>query len=237
MKNPDKYLRQGYLAALRNHGLTVFNKDIPPNIKPIPSQYVLVESQSKTPTARSKEDFEWNCRIILHIISINQRGYSATTFVNDAEEKCINAVEEGIQVPNFYLKSTYLIESQDLDMTDKTTTIERKVLIYEHWLSEVGFDFVPFTPIFIPAGTPIPYFIAIVDYPIYNSESEVITEIQWEDPETGVETGQLVRVYDMPAVKQDTNGDGTGTFTGWNLFGHQQSNALNFLEDTYVILR
>lgn len=135
-KNPNKYLRKGYLTALTDQGLTAYNKDIPVNTDPIPGVYVLIESQSKQTTERSKEDFEWNCKIILHIIKVNQRGYVTTTEVDDAEEKCINAVENGILVDNFYLKSAYLIESMNLDMIDKTNTIERRVLIYEHWLSE-----------------------------------------------------------------------------------------------------
>ena len=137
MQNSNKWLREGYLVALTNQGLTAFNKDIPVDINPVPEEYVLVESQSKDTTERSKEDFEWNCRIILHIISVHQRGYTATTSVDDMEAKCITAVEAGITVNGFYLKSTYLIQSSDLDMTDKTTTIERRVLIYEHWLAEM----------------------------------------------------------------------------------------------------
>lgn len=135
-KNPDKYLRAGYLAALQGQGLIAYNKDLPPSTDPIPGVYVLIESQSKTTTERSKTDFEWNSRVTLHIINVNERGYVTTTLVDDAEEKCINAVENGIMVENFYLKSTYLIDSIPLDLTDKTTTIERKVLIYEHWLAE-----------------------------------------------------------------------------------------------------
>ncbi len=137
MRNPDKYLREGYLTALQDQGLTVYNKTIPLDTIPDPNGYILIESQSKSTTERSKTEFEWNSRITLHIIKVNTRGYSTTTSVDDMEEKCINAVESGILVNNFYLKSTYQIESMNLDMTDKTNTIERRVLIYEHWLSEV----------------------------------------------------------------------------------------------------
>jgi hypothetical protein len=137
MKSPDKYLRKGYLSALTTAGLTAYNKDIPISVVPIPGVYVLIESQSKQTTERSKTNFEWNCKVTLHIIKVNERGYTATTDVDDAEEKCIGAIESGILVDNFYLKSTYLTESMNLDMTDKTSTIERRVLIYEHWLAEM----------------------------------------------------------------------------------------------------
>jgi len=136
MKNPDKNLRKAYLALLTGQGITAFNKSIPPETNPIPSEYVLIESQSKTTTERSKTEFEWLSRIILHIIRVNDRGYTATTYVDDTEEKCITAVEAGFSIDNFYLKSINLIQSMNLDMTDKTNTIERRVLIYEHWLSE-----------------------------------------------------------------------------------------------------
>lgn len=137
MKNPDKYLREGYLIALRAQGLTVYNKTIPVDTIPDPQGYVLIESQSKTVTERSKTSFEWNSRVTLHIVKVNARGYSTTTSIDDMEEKCINAVENGILVNNFYVKSTYQIESMNLDMTDKTNTIERRVLLYEHWLAEI----------------------------------------------------------------------------------------------------
>jgi len=137
MLNPDKYLREGYLAALQVQGLTVYNKYIPPSVIPVPSLYVLIESQSKNTVERSKYEFEWNSRVTLHIVKVNTRGTSFTTDVDDAEALCITAIEAGISVNNFYLKSTYLIESINLDMTDKTTTIERRVLVYEHWLSEI----------------------------------------------------------------------------------------------------
>lgn len=248
MKNPDKYLRKGYLTALTNAGLIAYNKDIPPSVTPIPAQYVLIESQTKTTTVRSKTEFEWISRITLHIISINQRGYSATTFVDDAEEKCITAIENGILVDNFYLKSTYQISSINLDLTDKTTTIERRVLMYEHWLSEVGLNssgpsnpgsipVIPFTPILIPAGTSIPYFLPVAGETGFDASSEVIVEVLWVDPQTNSTTGKRVRVYDTPTVKQDTNNNGTGTFTGWSIYGHAANNSLTFQEDTYITLR
>lgn len=136
-KNPDKYVRKAYLAALTDQGLTAFNKTIPVDLNPVPEVYVLIESQSKQPTEQSKDDFEWNSKVILHIVNVNPRGYTATSLVDDAEEKCINAVQNGILVDSFYVKSADMIESQNLDMTDKTNTIERRVLIYEHWLAEI----------------------------------------------------------------------------------------------------
>ncbi len=243
MKNPDKYLREGYLAAIQAQGLAAYNKDLPPDTNPLPGLYVLIESQSKKTTERSKEDFEWVCRVTMHIVRTNTRGTSFTADVDDAEELCITAIEAGIIVNNFYLKSTYHIDSLNLDLTDKTTTIERRVLIYEHWLSEIGLGATgPTNPgtggvtvaprILIPAGTSIPY---LLTFPGYGPYVEIVTEVIWIDPVTHLPTGQLVRVYDIPAIKQDSNGDGTGYFTGWKIFGHDDG-AGNFKEDTYVSL-
>lgn len=138
MLSPDKYLRAAYLQALTNAGLTVYLKKIPPNTDPLPSQYVLITSQTKTTTERSKTDFEWISRITLNIIQINTSGYAATSAVDDMEEACITAIENGLEMDNFAVKSTYQIDSQNLDLEgpNDTVSIERRVLLYEHWVSE-----------------------------------------------------------------------------------------------------
>lgn len=88
----------------------------------------------------------------------------------------------------------------------------------------------------IPAGEPIPFFIDAALYTGTNANFDVITKATYYDPVTGVPTGQLTKYTDMPVVDQDTNDDGTGTFTGWLVYGHDDDSG-NFKEDTYVILR
>lgn len=88
----------------------------------------------------------------------------------------------------------------------------------------------------IDAGTTIPFFIDISLYSGADATFDMITKATSYDPGTGLVTGRLQRYYDMPAEEQDTVGDGTGTFTGWNLYGHDDGSG-NFKEDTYVILR
>lgn len=137
MTNPDKYLRKAYIAALQAQGLTVYNKSIPVDTIPVPQEYILIESQSKQTTERSKTEFEWLSRVTLHIVKIDTRGFTSTSSVDDMEEKCINVAENITLVDNFYVKSHDLIESMNLDMDFKTGGIERRVLIYEHWLAEI----------------------------------------------------------------------------------------------------
>lgn len=87
----------------------------------------------------------------------------------------------------------------------------------------------------IPAGTLIPFFVDLSLYPGTGSSSQLITKVKRVDPITGVSTGQLQRFYDIDIVEDDTNHDGTGTFTGWNIYGHDDG-AGNFKEDTYVTI-
>jgi hypothetical protein len=88
----------------------------------------------------------------------------------------------------------------------------------------------------IPAGESIPFFLDASLYSGSSELSEVITKTQREDPVTGSPTGRLQRFYDMDVVDQDTNGDGTGDFTGWDIYGHDDGTG-NFKYDTYVILK
>jgi hypothetical protein len=88
----------------------------------------------------------------------------------------------------------------------------------------------------IPAGTPIPFFIDISLHAGKTANTEVITKATSYDPSTGIATGRLQRWYDMLIEDQDTNNDGTGDFTGWNIYGHDDG-AGNFKEDTIIILK
>lgn len=88
----------------------------------------------------------------------------------------------------------------------------------------------------IPAGTAIPFFVDASLYTGATEGSEVITKTQREDPVTGTPTGRLQRFYDIDVVDQDTNGNGTGSFTGWSIYGHADGSG-NFKYDTYVIIK
>lgn len=88
----------------------------------------------------------------------------------------------------------------------------------------------------IVAGTSIPFFIDISLYPTITVNSDIITKATSYDPATGVATGRLQRWNDILIEDQDSNNDGTGVFTGWNIYGHDDGSG-NFKEDTIVILR
>lgn len=88
----------------------------------------------------------------------------------------------------------------------------------------------------ISAGTNIPFFIDLSLYAGLNPGSDIITKATSYDPATGDPTGRLQRYYDMPVEDQDTNNDGTGDFTGCNIYGHDDGSG-NFKEDTYIIIR
>jgi len=88
----------------------------------------------------------------------------------------------------------------------------------------------------VPAGTLIPFFVAIATYANNTQNADVITKATSYDPVTGIATGRLQRWYDMLVEDQDTNNDGTGTFTGWKIYGHDDGTG-KFKEDTYIILK
>lgn len=169
MKNPDFYLREAYITGLQAAGLNAYNEFIPINLNPIPTEYVLVTSQTKTPTARTKEDFEWNSRITLNIVKVNRFGASDITTVNAMEETCINMIEAGVIVPNFIVKSTYLIDSLPLNLNDKITSITRQVLLYEHWLCEM-----PTSPAPDPGSTVDFSFEDLVAAPLINHDYNIL---------------------------------------------------------------
>lgn len=95
---------------------------------------------------------------------------------------------------------------------------------------------IPITPPVIAAGESIPFFLDVSLYAGASATSDVITKATSYDPVTGNPTGRLQRWYDIPVEDQDTNDDGTGDFTGWNIYGHDDGSG-NFKEDTTIIIK
>lgn len=136
MINPDKYIRTAYISALKAAtGLPVFAKVFPSGNTA--KKYIIIDSQSKSRIVRAKVDYyEWQCRINVNIYSVVNAGTSNPAIVSDIEEQVQNTINSGIPVENFFNKNTDLISAQDLSLNTQTTSIDRSLLIYEHWLCE-----------------------------------------------------------------------------------------------------
>lgn len=147
MTNPDKHIRAAYITALQSAtGLKVWHKKVPKNTTPVPSKYIILDSQTKNETSRSKPSgsgnsqtqFEWLCTLDVNIYNINQAGFSNAAVVDDIEELVLSVVRGGIvSVPGFVVKDTRILESMDLSAETATQSVDRKLVKFEHWLSEV----------------------------------------------------------------------------------------------------
>lgn len=137
-KSPDTPLRVAYINAIKavNPTLPVWAKKVPKGVT-VPNLYVLISSQSKNATERSKDCWEWLCTINIDIFYKNLQGYSDTVKVDNAEAQVIIAIENGINVQGFSVKSINLLDSNDLDIETPTESIERRVLTYEHWICQI----------------------------------------------------------------------------------------------------
>lgn len=134
--NPNTALRTAYLAALAGIGIPGWAKKIPKDIKPIPDQYYLVTSQTLNPTERKKDCFEWLCTIVIDVIFVGPAGYVSPVKTEDIEAKVITAVENGINVIGFDVKSIEFIDSVNLDEETESQSIERRAITYQHWLCQ-----------------------------------------------------------------------------------------------------
>lgn len=134
--SPDKFIRKAYLTALAGVGVQLYAGKVPVD-KTIPEHYILLSTQTKQRTAVSKNGWEWNTQITVDIIYRGKKGYSFMDRVDDTEGKVIEAIENGISVEGFAVKSTELVNSQPLNAETDTQSIERRILIYEHWVCQV----------------------------------------------------------------------------------------------------
>lgn len=140
--NPDKHIRIAYIQALQAAtGLKVWHRKVPKNISPIPSKYIILDTQSKNETVNAKNNderetyFEWLVTLDVNIYNVNQVGYSNADVVDDLEQIVISVIRQGIDIPNFNNKNTNILESQDLSADTTTQSIDRKMIKFEHWLN------------------------------------------------------------------------------------------------------
>lgn len=135
MVNPNKYIRTAYLTAFAALTVPAWSKKVPKDVIPIPDNYVLLISQTKNTTERSKDGFEWLCTIVFDIISRQEAGYASTVIVDNVEEDIIDIVESDIAIAGFTVKDINLISSLDLDSEEDEASIVRRVLTYQFWFS------------------------------------------------------------------------------------------------------
>lgn len=136
MINPDRYLRTAYVTALKSAtGLPVYAKSVPAGTTE--KKYIILDSQSKSQTVKAKVNyFEWLARINVNIYSINDAGNFSPINTDDIEQIVLNVVLGGVQIYGFNNKNTDLISTQDLSLNFASKAVDRKLLIFEHWLSE-----------------------------------------------------------------------------------------------------
>lgn len=136
IKNPEAPLRTAYIAALS--GIQpIWAGEIPKDAV-VPNQYTIIGDQTKNPTEKGKEGcMEWLCSIVIKIYNVNPAGYSALGVNDNIEEQIIDAIESGITVEGFMVKSTDFIDSVPFSLQTPTQSIERRSIVYQHWLAQI----------------------------------------------------------------------------------------------------
>lgn len=136
IKNPESPLRTAYIAALS--GVQPIWAGKVPKTGVVPRSYTIIGSQTKNPTEKGKEGcMEWLCSIVLDLWNVNPAGYSAKGINDNIEEQIIDIIEQGITVEGFRVNSADFIDSIDLSVETPTQSIERRVITYQHWLSQI----------------------------------------------------------------------------------------------------
>lgn len=138
MVNPNKHIRIAYRNVLSDIGVPVWTNKVPKTVKPTPTKYVLITSQTKNETEKCKDGFEWLCTVTLDITSVLNKGQSDLDILDDIEEIILTRIDEDLPVMGgFVVKSADIVESRDIDFETDSQSVERRILIYEHWLSNI----------------------------------------------------------------------------------------------------
>lgn len=136
--NPDKYIRDAYITALTSAtGLPAYDSGVPIDVDPLPTKYFLVGSQTKNRFGVSKCGHEWMCSTQVQAISVNEKGFNSMAVVDDMVQGVINAAPT-ISVSGFTVKMTRFVDDPVSNIETQTNTINRKVVMHEHWLNNAA---------------------------------------------------------------------------------------------------
>jgi hypothetical protein len=140
--SPDIPLRTAYISAIKiATGLEVYPDNVPKSVT-VPTQYILITSQTNVRTAVAKptftlsDNYDWLSNIVFDIQYFSPSGYSNPGAVDIIYEQIIN-VAENILVPGWAVKSRIFVQSRPLNISTATNYINRKVLTYSHWLQKL----------------------------------------------------------------------------------------------------
>lgn len=148
MTNPDPYIRQAYLTlfgglTIGSINVPVYVDEVPISVTPIPKTRVLITTQTKQQTNDTKCGHEWNCSILLDIISEQQRGYLNRTIVDNIEQQISDLIdlwtlnETELMIPPFVCYYTKAADSHSIILDTPTTSIVRKLVRYTHRINGI----------------------------------------------------------------------------------------------------
>lgn len=137
LKNPNKYIRKKYISLLSAIGVPVYDKRLPSDIE-IPPVYMLIQTQTKTETNRTKCDKLWKSDTTIDIYSRSIRGGADSAILDDYEETITALiapdVNTDIQFDNFKTYNTFVMQAVDAPMDTPQETILHRVLRFQHIL-------------------------------------------------------------------------------------------------------
>lgn len=147
MKNPDKYVRAGWITLISNvTGLVVKHNMLPKDINPYPSEYVLLSGQVTTERLISKPDASmvqyWGKRDLNHSLQIDfykilPQGFNSPVTVENYVESVLTAVANGqLVIHGYSIRDVQFIENRAMPTENETQNIDRKIVVVQHWLSE-----------------------------------------------------------------------------------------------------
>lgn len=137
LKNPNKYIRKKYISLLAGIGVPVYDKNLPSDID-IPKTYILIQTQTKTETNRTKCDKLWKSDTTIDIYTRAIRGAANSAILDDLEELITDQiapdVNTDIQFDNFVTYNTFVQQTVDVNMQTPQETILHRVLRFQHIL-------------------------------------------------------------------------------------------------------
>lgn len=133
---PDKFIRKAIKDGLEPVTNLLVTEEVLPIDKDIPLMHIQINSQSRSRTAVSKQNYEWLASVTLTIVRVNKKGYISSAEMDDVDSEIVRFMDS-IVVPGFRVNFSRFSMSHTDNVESPANTINRKHVIYEMWLNRI----------------------------------------------------------------------------------------------------
>ena len=129
MNIPNSKIRKAYISALPQY--QIYDIAVPNDVQ-TPNLYITINNVTLNEYENYKEGHEWQSATSLNIWHVNEKGFVSSVNLEEVANDIINTP---INIDGFKLQHREMFDCKQFEpIKTDSSTIERMVIIFKHWV-------------------------------------------------------------------------------------------------------